>query len=511
MSYEISDKCTSCGKCKENCFFNAISSDSGKYSIVESECVDCGICFEYCPSNAIISNNNGTYSPSSKSNEEILKNSFILVPNNNSDAEKLAHYEKLIEEANMHYMNGDYKSAYRIVNNLAKKKYPRGINFLGILHMEGKYVKKDLSKAIKLFTEAGELGEPRGLKNLAELYATGTGVKVDLNKAKQYILKCANTPGSYGKYIYGWALQHGAYGFNENRTEAINQYEQALDNEYAMYNLALLLLYEKGTDTDNQRAIKLIEEAASKGVTDATKLLTTYSETLSKVKSVSECKHTFVVSDVDFRNFRNDTDIEKAAYLMTFGNTENYTVQNLAVYAFFLSSLQYLYYEAPSDEKNLFMISELIESAVERTEGFRSELDGLFSLLEERNQDHIALKNYHEYKTLSDIYVQDVVTLCRSKLSFIYKDDNFFKFANKRNANKEVSDFSLAFCIAFSPSGSDYKYLSRRLNRYILNDATNKIKSGKAFTLNNLKSSIENDRELTATVQAAFHFYREFM
>lgn len=50
MSYFISESCTGCGQCRENCVEQAIWQDkAGKYHIREMDCDDCGICYTKCP------------------------------------------------------------------------------------------------------------------------------------------------------------------------------------------------------------------------------------------------------------------------------------------------------------------------------------------------------------------------------------------------------------------------------------------------------------------------------
>jgi uncharacterized pyridoxamine 5'-phosphate oxidase family protein/NAD-dependent dihydropyrimidine dehydrogenase PreA subunit len=50
--YKITDKCISCGICKEVCPENCISNDPA-FSIDGSGCLECGRCFEHCPVDAI--------------------------------------------------------------------------------------------------------------------------------------------------------------------------------------------------------------------------------------------------------------------------------------------------------------------------------------------------------------------------------------------------------------------------------------------------------------------------
>ena len=53
MSYNIDEKCISCGMCASECPVTAIVEGKGKYEIDPSLCVDCGTCEGICPVQAI--------------------------------------------------------------------------------------------------------------------------------------------------------------------------------------------------------------------------------------------------------------------------------------------------------------------------------------------------------------------------------------------------------------------------------------------------------------------------
>ena len=53
MAFEITDKCTACGKCAESCPVEAISKGEERYVIDEEKCVECGVCAGECPVEAI--------------------------------------------------------------------------------------------------------------------------------------------------------------------------------------------------------------------------------------------------------------------------------------------------------------------------------------------------------------------------------------------------------------------------------------------------------------------------
>ncbi|AFV02521.1 MAG: 4Fe-4S dicluster domain-containing protein [Dehalobacter sp. 4CP] len=54
MAYVITDDCTTCGSCVDECAVGAISEGDGKYVIDADTCAECGACVDACPSGAII-------------------------------------------------------------------------------------------------------------------------------------------------------------------------------------------------------------------------------------------------------------------------------------------------------------------------------------------------------------------------------------------------------------------------------------------------------------------------
>ena len=54
MAHIITDDCTSCGTCAEECPNECISPGGDTYVINADECTDCGTCAEACPNDAII-------------------------------------------------------------------------------------------------------------------------------------------------------------------------------------------------------------------------------------------------------------------------------------------------------------------------------------------------------------------------------------------------------------------------------------------------------------------------
>jgi len=106
---------------------------------------------------------------------------------------------------------------------------------------------------------------------------------------------------------------------------------------------------------------------------------------------------------------------------------------------FLLANAYYLWYEAPPDEQNMYMLAELFRAYEVRDgqEEFKSDLDRLFDMLEEKNTEHIALLHHRKFKRYfgSD----KVVKSCLSRLESVCCDFNPSK--NINNGVKSVDDY----------------------------------------------------------------------
>jgi NAD-dependent dihydropyrimidine dehydrogenase PreA subunit len=54
MTHRITDECTACGSCVDECPVEAISEGDPIYTIDADECTDCGACVDECPTEAIV-------------------------------------------------------------------------------------------------------------------------------------------------------------------------------------------------------------------------------------------------------------------------------------------------------------------------------------------------------------------------------------------------------------------------------------------------------------------------
>lgn len=124
----------------------------------------------------------------------------------------------------------------------------------------------------------------------------------------------------------------------------------------------------------------------------------------------SDCYNPFVY-------IQNDNDIQRLVTNLFKSTTPKDSTNNdpfwdNAAQMLLLALIFYLYYEAPEEEQNFAMVMEMIRAGAidDEEEMSYSPLDMLFYDLERRNNEHIAVKYYHSYrsgsaKTLKSIQI----------------------------------------------------------------------------------------------------------
>ena len=91
---------------------------------------------------------------------------------------------------------------------------------------------------------------------------------------------------------------------------------------------------------------------------------------------------------------------------------------DMAASTLLLALIFYLWYEAPFEEQNFSMVLEMLRAGEVREDDddYKSPLDILFDLLEERNPNHIALKYYRNYRSGSAKTLKSIQITLISKL-----------------------------------------------------------------------------------------------
>jgi len=145
--------------------------------------------------------------------------------------------------------------------------------------------------------------------------------------------------------------------------------------------------------------------------------------------------------------------------------------------------IEYLYNEAPEDEQNVFMIAELINAGIKREghEEYESDLDRLFAMLEEKDENHIALKYYIDFFDATAEQGNSIFEICRNRFSTIGNPDNVFEYA------KDKDDVEmLAKVIIHSFSGDSNSSDVDKLVTYLVELYENSLKTKKSVKYTDL-------------------------
>ena len=86
---------------------------------------------------------------------------------------------------------GDYKTAFTIFEEFAKKGDKEAQAVLGTMYSNGQGVKQDYKKAIEWYEKAATQGHADAQYDLGVMYDSGQGVKQDYKKAIEWYEKAA--------------------------------------------------------------------------------------------------------------------------------------------------------------------------------------------------------------------------------------------------------------------------------------------------------------------------------
>lgn len=155
----------------------------------------------------------------------------------------------------------------------------------------------------------------------------------------------------------------------------------------------------------------------------------------------SDCYNPLAYVRTDTDALRLVTNLVKNTTPKTAGNTDPFwdKSETALLQAFIL----YLVHEAPIEEQNFEMVMYMIENAAasENDEEYKSPMDVMFETLEEKDPNHIALKQYRVFKqaagkTAKSILVSVAVRLASFNLSelasFTQKDEMELNMLGKR-------------------------------------------------------------------------------
>ena len=124
-----------------------------------------------------------------------------------------------------------------------------------------------------------------------------------------------------------------------------------------------------------------------------------------------------------FVYLRSDNDVQRLVTNLFKATTPKNSISSdpfwdMAASTLLLALIFYLWYEAPFEEQNFSMVLEMLRAGEVREDDddYKSPLDILFDLLEERNPNHIALKYYRNYRSGSAKTLKSIQITLTSKL-----------------------------------------------------------------------------------------------
>lgn len=195
---------------------------------------------------------------------------FLRVANSNNDA----NFNIAVCYLNGFGVDVDTKTALKKIEALAKINYPKALNLLGEIYVEGNLYKQNVSKGMKYFELADELGNEKALINLAECHLNGVGVKADKKEAFNIYLKGSAKSNAIAINRLGELYEEGLV-VNQDLEKAFNYYTKAVElfNKAAVCNLGKM--YYKGlyTEKNIEKAITYFKEADENGFIEASSLL----------------------------------------------------------------------------------------------------------------------------------------------------------------------------------------------------------------------------------------------
>ena len=86
---------------------------------------------------------------------------------------------------------------------------------------------------------------------------------------------------------------------------------------------------------------------------------------------------------------------------------------------YYTALIGYIFYESPKEEKNFSTLLEMIDASEvrEEDENFKNAIDMMFEVLEERDPNHFAVKQYRKYKLAAGKTAKSILISCGARLA----------------------------------------------------------------------------------------------
>lgn len=170
------------------------------------------------------------------------------------------------------YQRGDFAAAQRIWRPLAEAGDLRAQYNLGLIHAEGRGVRRDPAEAVKWWRRAAQGGHVRAMHNLALAHIAGvpdekSGVPVqDYARALEWLNRAAAEGLPNSIYFLGTMYRYGL-GVERDEAKAVSLFIKSAEKGFvrAQYNLAEAYLNGTGVEPSTDEAFRWLRAAAEGG------------------------------------------------------------------------------------------------------------------------------------------------------------------------------------------------------------------------------------------------------
>lgn len=164
------------------------------------------------------------------------------------------------------YAAGDYATARKIWENLAKDGDSQAMNNLGVLYDQGSGVEPDAGRALHWFAEAANAGNASGMNNYGRFLEQGKGVPANPAEAARWFDLAAREGQPEAQYNLGFLYENGR-GVPKDEASAAAWYSRAasLGQKDALARLGHFYRIGKGVEKNSQRAALLLYAGAMEG------------------------------------------------------------------------------------------------------------------------------------------------------------------------------------------------------------------------------------------------------
>lgn len=168
------------------------------------------------------------------------------------------------------YSEGDFETARKIWEDLAKNGDAQAMNNLGVIYDQGKGVEPDAGRAAHWFAESANAGNPSGMANYGRLLEQGRGVPANLAEAARWFDMAARQGQPEAQYNLGYLYEHG-HGVKKDDEAAAAWYSRAAASRQkdALARLGHFYRIGKGVEKNESRANLLLYAGAMEGSTAA--------------------------------------------------------------------------------------------------------------------------------------------------------------------------------------------------------------------------------------------------